>query len=409
VTDAATTAQKQALDGTVLRVLMAVSLCHFLNDMLQSLLPAIYPMLKQDLALDFAQIGLITLIYQLIASVLQPLVGFITDRRPTPYSLAIGMGCTLAGLLLLSIADGFALILLAAALIGMGSSIFHPEASRVARLASGGRHGFAQSLFQVGGSFGSAIGPLLAAFIVLSRGQASLSWFSIFAFLGILVLIAVGNWYRRHHLPKGGLRAVPLLTPPSLPPRRVWGALAVLLALIFSKFFYLASITSYYTFYLIETFHVSVQSAQIYLFVFLGAGAAGTFIGGPLGDRFGRKYVIWASILGVLPFTIALPYAPLGWTIVLSVLIGLILSSAFAAIVVYGQELLPGRVGLIAGLFFGLAFGMGGIGAGVLGMLADVTSIRFVYQVSSYLPAIGLLAVFLPNLESAMRRRRAAA
>ncbi|MGD9538797.1 MAG: MFS transporter [Alphaproteobacteria bacterium] len=388
---------------------MAVSVCHFVNDMLQSLLPAIYPMLKRDLALDFGQIGLITLIYQLIASVLQPLIGFVTDRRPTPYSLAVGMGSTLVGLLLLSVADSFSLILLAAALIGIGSSVFHPEASRVARLASGGRHGFAQSLFQVGGSFGQAAGPLLAAFIVLSRGQASLSWFSIVAFGGILLLVTVGNWYRRNHLPKGGLRAMPLLSPPSLPPRRVWGALAVLLALIFSKFFYTASITSYYTFYLIETFHVSMQSAQIYLFVFLGASAAGTFIGGPLGDRFGRKYVIWGSILGVLPFTIALPYASLAWTVVLSVLIGLIISSAFAAIVVYGQELLPGRVGTVAGLFFGLAFGMGGIGAGVLGELADATSIQFVYQVSSYLPAIGLFAVFLPNLETATRRRRATA
>ena len=396
------------MDGTVFKVLVAISTCHLINDMLQSLLPAIYPMLKSDLALDFGQIGLITLAYQLIASVLQPVIGLYADRRPRPYSLAFGMGSTLIGLVVLSMAHSFVLVMLAALLIGMGSSVFHPEASRIARMASGGRHGFAQSLFQVGGSLGSAIGPLLAAFVVLQRGQSSVAWFSIVAFLGIILLTAVGAWYKRHHVPRGAGKLSRTTERPALPSRRVWLALGILGALIFSKFFYTASIGSYYTFYLIEKFQVSVQSAQIYLFVFLGASAAGTFIGGPIGDRFGRKYVIWGSILGVLPFTLMLPYAGLTWTIVLSVVIGLIISSAFAAIVVYGQELLPGRVGTISGLLFGLAFGMGGIGAGALGELADLTSIELVYKVCSYLPAIGLVAVFLPNLETAVRRRAAA-
>ena len=407
MTETLATAPKRYLDGTVFKVLVAISTCHLINDMLQSLLPAIYPMLKDSLALDFGQIGLITLAYQLIASVLQPIIGLYADRRARPYSLAVGMGSTLVGLVLLSMADSFGLILLAAALIGLGSSVFHPEASRVARMASGGRHGFAQSLFQVGGSFGSAIGPLLAAFVVLQRGQGSIAWFSIVAFAGILLLIAVGGWYKRNHVPRGTGRAGHGPERSPLPRRKVWFALGILLALIFSKFFYTASIGSYYTFYLIEKFQVSVQSAQIYLFVFLGASALGTFIGGPIGDRFGRKYVIWGSILGVLPFTLMLPYADLSWTIVLSILIGLIISSAFAAIVVYGQELLPGRVGMITGLFFGLAFGMGGIGAGALGQLADLTSIEFVYRVCSFLPAIGLVAIFLPNLETAVRRRAA--
>ncbi|MSO75176.1 MAG: MFS transporter [Alphaproteobacteria bacterium] len=408
VSETAAAAPKRYLDGTVLRVLAAISACHLINDMLQSLLPAIYPMLKNSLTLDFGQVGLITLAYQLIASVLQPIVGFYADRRARPYSLAIGMGSTLLGLVLLSMADSFGFVLLAAALIGMGSSVFHPEASRVARMASGGRHGFAQSLFQVGGSCGSAIGPLLAAFVVLQRGQGSIAWFSIVAFAGIVLLIAVGGWYKRNHLPRGGSRGGHGAERSTLPKRKVWLALGILLALIFSKFFYTASIGSYYTFYLIEKFHVSVQNAQIYLFVFLGASAAGTFIGGPIGDRFGRKYVIWGSILGVLPFTLMLPYASLSWTVVLSILIGLILSSAFAAIVVYAQELVPGRVGMITGLFFGLAFGMGGIGAGALGQLADLTSMEFVYRVCSFLPAIGLVAIFLPNLETAVRRRAAA-
>lgn len=408
MTELATAATRRYLDGTVLRILVAISACHFINDTLQSLLPAIYPMLKRDLALDFGQIGMITLAYQLIASVLQPLVGLYADRRARPYSLAVGMGSTLIGLVILSFADSFGLILLAAALIGMGSSVFHPEASRVARLASGGRHGFAQSLFQLGGSFGSAVGPLLAAFVVLQRGQGSIAWFSIVAFLGIALLALVGAWYKRHRVPRGAAQLTRTPDGPTLPARKVWMALGILLVLIFSKFFYTASIGSYYTFYMIEKFHVSVQSAQVYLFVFLGASAAGTFIGGPIGDRFGRKYVIWGSILGVLPFTLALPYASLSWTIVLSVAIGLIISSAFAAIVVYGQELMPGRIGAISGLFFGLAFGMGGIGAGVLGELADATSIAFVYRVCSYLPAIGLIAMFLPNLDTAVRRRAAA-
>ncbi len=404
MSETAAAAPRRYLDGPVLRVLVAISTCHLINDMLQSLLPAIYPMLKGSLALDFGQIGLITLAYQLIASVLQPVIGLYADRRARPYSLAIGMGLTLVGLVVLSMADRFGLILLAAALIGMGSSVFHPEASRVARMASGGRHGFAQSLFQVGGSVGSAIGPLLAAFVVLQRGQGSIAWFSIVAFAGIVLLISVGGWYKRNYVPRGAGRAGSVAERSPLPRRKVWFALCILLALIFSKFFYTASIGSYYTFYLIEKFQISVQSAQIYLFVFLGASAAGTFVGGPIGDRFGRKYVIWGSILGVLPFTLILPYAGLSWTIVLSIVIGLIISSAFAAIVVYGQELLPGRVGAISGLLFGLAFGMGGIGAGALGELADLTSIEFVYRVCSYLPAIGLVAVFLPNLETAVRR-----
>jgi len=385
---------------TAFAILAAISFCHLLNDMLQSLLPAIYPMLKSHFDLDFGQIGLITLTYQLTASLLQPVVGHYTDQRPQPYSLAIGMGFTLLGLLLLSAAGSFPLLLVAAALVGVGSSVFHPESSRVARLASGGRHGFAQSFFQVGGNAGSSLGPLVAAFVVVPRGRSSIAWFSLAALLGIVVLWKVGRWYGRRHGPDG-------VTPPALGAEhrpalargQVRLALLVLLALIFSKYFYLASLVSYYTFYLISKFHLSVQSAQIHLFAFLGAVAAGTIIGGPVGDRIGRKYVIWWSILGVLPFTLALPYANLFWTGVLSVVIGLVLASAFSAILVYAQELVPGRIGMISGLFFGFAFGMAGIGAAVLGELADHTDIYFVYQVCSFLPAMGLLAAFLPNLE----------
>jgi FSR family fosmidomycin resistance protein-like MFS transporter len=391
---------------TVFAILGAISFCHLLNDMMQSMLPAIYPMLKSNYGLDFAQVGLITLTYQLTASLLQPLVGLYTDRRPKPYSLAVGMGFTLVGLLLLSMASRFAALLAAAALVGMGSAVFHPESSRVARMASGGRHGFAQSLFQVGGNFGSSLGPLLAAFIVLPMGQSSVAWFSLAALLAMIVLWNVGGWYRRN----GALNAKPrgggVADHPTLPPGKVKTALAVLIALVFSKYFYLASLTSYYTFYLISKFHVSVQNAQIHLFIFLGAVAAGTIIGGPIGDRIGRKYVIWCSILGVLPFTLALPYASLFWTGILSVVIGLILASAFSAILVYGQELVPGKVGMISGLFFGLAFGMGGIGAAVLGQLADHTSIGFVYHVCSFLPAVGLLTGFLPDLEGSGRARK---
>jgi FSR family fosmidomycin resistance protein-like MFS transporter len=390
---------------TAFAILAAISFCHLLNDMLQSLLPAIYPMLKTHFGLDFGQIGLITLTYQLTASLLQPVVGHYTDQRPQPYSLAIGMGFTLLGLLLLSAAGSFLLLLLAAALVGIGSSVFHPESSRVARLASGGRHGFAQSFFQVGGNAGSSLGPLVAAFVVVPAGRSSIAWFSLVALLGIAVLWKVGRWYGRRHGPNGP--APHAFRPehrPTLAPGQVRVALAVLLALIFSKYFYLASLVSYYTFYLISKFHLSVQSAQIHLFAFLGAVAAGTIIGGPVGDRIGRKYVIWWSILGVLPFTLALPYANLFWTGVLSVVIGLVLASAFSAILVYAQELVPGRVGMISGLFFGFAFGMAGIGAAVLGEMADHTDIDFVYRVCSFLPAMGLLAAFLPNLDPGRQR-----
>ena len=383
---------------TAFLVLGAISFCHLLNDMMQSLLPAIYPMLKASFSRDFVQVGMITLTYQLTASLLQPLVGIYTDRHPKPYSLATGMSFTLTGLVLLAFAPSFHVLLLAAAMIGMGSSVFHPESSRVARMASGGRHGFAQSLFQVGGNAGSAIGPLLAAFIVLPFGRRSVGWFSIAAMLGIVVLWNVGGWYGRYGIARAAPRASTRVKAQPLPPRKVKQALTVLMALVFSKYFYLASLTSYYTFYLISKFHLSVQSAQIHLFILLGAVAAGTIIGGPVGDRVGRKYVIWCSILGVLPFTLALPYANLFWTAVLSVVIGVILASAFSAILVYAQELVPGKVGMISGLFFGLAFGMGGIGAAVLGWMADHTGIDFVYHVCSFLPAMGLLTAFLPDL-----------
>ncbi len=394
---------------TAFPILAAISVCHLLNDMMQSLLPAIYPMLKSNYGLDFGQIGMLTFTFQFTASVLQPMIGFYTDRKPKPYSLAAGMGFTLAGLVLLAYARNYPVLLLAAALIGTGSAVLHPESSRVARMASGGRHGFAQSLFQVGGNTGTAIGPLLAAFIVLRYGQSSVAWFSIAALLGIFLLVHVGHWYRGHglarlksHAAKGGAAA-------ALPRVKVTLTIAVLIALIFSKFFYMASLTSYYTFYLIDRFQVSIQSAQIHLFVFLGAVALGTVTGGSLGDRFGRKAVIWISILGVLPFTLLLPYANLFWTGVLSVPIGFILASAFPAIVVYAQELMPSRVGAVAGLFFGLAFGLGGIGAAVLGEVADATSIQTLFQVCAFLPVIGLLAGFLPDLETEGRRQRLSA
>jgi FSR family fosmidomycin resistance protein-like MFS transporter len=387
----------QAEEDTVFRVLIAISVCHLLNDMMQSVIPAIYPILKESLRLDFGQIGLITLTNQIVASLLQPVIGMYTDRRPVPYSLAIGMAFTLVGLLLVAAAPSFGVIIVAVALVGVGSSVFHPESSRVARLASGGQHGMAQSLFQVGGNAGSAIGPLLAAFIVLPRGQGSVAYFSLAALIAIGVLTRVGAWYKMHAPRRRTAIAGHVHT--SLPRYKIVLALSVLGALIFSKYFYLSSFGSYYTFYLMHKFHVSVQSAQIYLFVFLGAVAAGTMIGGPVGDRIGRKYVIWVSILGVLPFSLALPYVSLFWTAVLSVVIGIVLASAFSAILVYAQELLPGRIGMISGLFFGFAFGMGGIGAAVLGQLADATSIEFVYKLCSFLPAIGILTAFLPNLE----------
>ena len=385
--------------NTAFSILAAISFCHFLNDMVQSLIPAIYPLLKSAFHLDFGQIGLITLTGQTTASLLQPLVGLYTDRRPKPYSLTAGMGFTLVGLLLLSLAVSFGKILVAVALVGVGSAVFHPESSRVARMASGGQHGLAQSLFQVGGNAGSALGPLLAAFIVLPRGQSSIAWFSLAALLAIIVLANVGTWSKKHRAAKAKSPAAHMEHRPALSSRKVVLSVAILIALVFSKYFYLASLITYYTFYLIQKFHVSVQNAQVHLFVFLGAVAAGTIIGGPIGDRFGRKYVIWGSILGVLPFTLLLPYANLFWTGILSVVIGLILASAFSAILVYAQDLIPGKVGMISGLFFGLAFGMGGVGAALLGELADHTSVDFVYKVCAFLPVIGLLTAFLPNLE----------
>jgi FSR family fosmidomycin resistance protein-like MFS transporter len=388
-------------EATVVAILIAASVCHGLNDTIQSLLPAIYPVLKEGFKLDFGEIGLITFVFQVTASLLQPFVGHFTDRRPQAYSLPVGMGFSLVGLLLLSVAPSYWLLLLAAALVGLGSSIFHPEASRVARLASGGRHGLAQSVFQVGGNAGSALGPLLAAFIVVPHGRGSIAWFSVIALLAIAILWRVGIWYRDHRAMMATRPARP--HPRVMVPRRAMvTALTVLVLLVFSKHFYLVSLSSYYTFFLIEKFGVSVQAAQVYLFVFLFASAIGVVIGGPIGDRFGRKYVIWGSIVGALPFTLALPYVDLAWTVVLTVVIGLIISSAFPTIVVYAQELVPGRVGMISGLFFGLAFGVAGVGAAVLGELADWTSIEFVYKVCSFLPAIGLLTVFLPNLD---RRR----
>ncbi len=390
------------VQGTAYTVLFAISFCHLLNDTMQALLPALYPVLKSAFDLDFGQIGLITLTFQLTASLLQPAVGLYTDHQPRPYSLVAGMGLSLAGLLVLSIAPSYPLLLLSAALVGMGSAVFHPESSRVARMASGGRHGLAQSLFQVGGNTGSALGPLLAAFIVVPRGQRSVAWFSAAALAGMIILARVGAWYNSHR--RTVAKTPSAIRPHDLPRGKVVGALAILLILVFSKNVYLASVSSYYTFYLIEKFGLSVQSAQLHLFVFLGAVAAGTIIGGPVGDRLGRKWVIWASILGVLPFTLALPYVNLFWTGVLSVLIGVILASAFSAILVFAQELVPGRVGMVSGLFFGFAFGTAGIGAALLGDLADRSGIDLVYRLCSYLPALGLLTAFLPDIESGARR-----
>lgn len=399
--------QSGATEKTAMKVLLAISFCHLLNDTIQSLLPAIYPILKTSFHLDFGQVGLIALTSLVTASLLQPVVGHYTDRRQRPYSLAVGMGITLIGLLLLSRAPNYRTVLVSAALVGIGSSVFHPESSRVARMASGGQHGMAQSLFQVGGNAGSALGPLLAAF-VLTRGQASVAWFSFVALLGIVLLARIGTWAKKGwaNQPKygtghpGGKAPLPAFEDhPLMPGRKIVFCMAILVALMFSKYFYLASLISYYTFFLIHKFHVSLQSAQLHLFVFLAAVAAGTIIGGPVGDRIGRKYVIWCSILGVLPFTLVLPYANLFWTSILSIVIGLILASAFSAILVYAQELLPRRVGMISGLFFGFAFGLGGVGSALLGKLADFTSIDFVYRVCSFLPIIGLLTALLPNLE----------
>jgi FSR family fosmidomycin resistance protein-like MFS transporter len=389
---------RRVAQGAVFSVIMALSFSHFLNDMMQSLVPALYPMWKSEYGLSFAQIGLISLVTQVTSSLLQPAVGLFSDHRPQPYSLAAGMGATLIGLLLLASAGSYPILMLAAALVGIGSAVFHPEASRVARLASGGRHGLAQSLFQVGGNIGSSLGPILAAFIVIPRGQSSIAWFSSAALLAMTVLFGVGNWYRREHTGPARSGTRQSAERSHLSRRKVAWSVAILLVLVFSKSFYTASLNSYYTFYLISKFHVSVASAQIYLFAFLASVAVGTLVGGPVGDRIGRKYVLWGSIVGVLPFTLVLPYADLFWTGILTVAIGLILASASSAIIVYALELVPGKVGTVAGLFFGLSFGMAGIGAAALGRLADATSIDYVYQICAFLPLLGLLTVLLPNI-----------
>lgn len=399
VTSSSQEKRPDRVPSTLLRVLAAISFCHLLNDMVQSLLPSIYPIIKSKFHLDFSHLGLLTLTYQVVASMLQPLVGQYTDKRPMPFALPVGMTFTLIGLLLLAVAPTFGWLLFGSCLVGVGSAIFHPESSRIARMASGGKHGFAQSFFQVGGNSGSAVGPLLAAFIVLPQGQQGMAWFAIPAVVGIAILYRVGRWYSARQAESSESKRVENHAVAQLSQGRVVAAFTILIALIFSKYFYLASLSSYYTFYLMQQFHVSVRTSQIMLFGFLGAVAAGTLVGGAAGDRWGRKLVIWISILGVLPFTLMLPYASLFWTGVLSVIIGFIIASAFSAILVYAQELLPGRVGMISGLFFGVAFGMGGIGAAVLGRLADATSIVTVYRLCAYLPAIGLLTGFLPDIE----------
>jgi FSR family fosmidomycin resistance protein-like MFS transporter len=389
-------AAKAAASGPTYVVLIAISVSHFLNDTMQSLIASVYPILKDAYALNFAQIGMITLAFQFTASLLQPVVGHMTDKKAQPFSLAIGMGSTFVGLLLLSIASTYPAILIAAALVGLGSAVFHPESARIARLASGGRFGFAQSVFQLGGSFGTSMGPVLAALIVVPFGQPSIAWFSSIAFVAILILWRIGVWYKPQIATK---KAAKVSVHPDAPSgTRVTIALAVLVALLFSKQLYVSSLSSYYIFYLIDKFHVSTQAAQIYLFVFLAANAVGAFFGGPLGDRFGRKIVIWISVLGALPFTLALPYVGLNVGAVLTICIGLILSSTTSSIIVFAQELVPHRFGMISGVFFGVAFGIGGLGAAALGRLADATSIAFVYHVCAFLPAIGLLAVFLPKM-----------
>lgn len=395
----ATAVARRIAEGTAFSIILALSFSHLLNDMMQSLVPALYPMMKSSYALSFAQIGVITLTMQVISSLLQPLVGLAADRRPQPYSLAVGMCSTLAGLLLLAGATHYLTVLVAVALMGAGSAVFHPEASRVARVASGGarRHGLAQSLFQVGGNMGSAAGPILAAFIVIPRGQATVGWFSSAALLAMAVLIVVGNWYRREHPPSR--RALYTAAAPlNLTRRHVLWSLAILLSLVFSKAFYQASLGTYYTFYLISKFNLSLASAQVYLFIFLASVAVGTLVGGPIGDRIGRKAVIWGSIIGAIPFALVLPFASLFWTAVLTVIIGATMASASSAIIVYALDLVPGKIGTMAGLFFGLSFGMAGVGAAALGSLADATSIDTVYRVCAFLPLIGLLTVFLPDL-----------
>jgi MFS transporter, FSR family, fosmidomycin resistance protein len=387
-----------AFTSTVYPILLMISFSHLLNDTVQSLIPAIYPLVKTGFHLNFSQIGLITLTFQLAASLLQPLVGMYTDLRPKPFSLVTSMGFTLIGLISMSQAGNFHILLISVALIGIGSSIFHPEASKIAYMASGGKRGLAQSIFQVGGNAGSSLGPLLAALIIVPMGQTSIGWFSILPLIAIIVLVFVGRWYKQN------ISAYKLKNKktdkenPLLSKRKIVVSILILLVLIFSKYFYLASMVSYLTFYMIEKFKVSVQHAQIFLFIFSFSVAAGTLLGGPLGDRFGRKYVIWFSILGVAPFTLLLPHANLFWTAILIVIIGIVLASAFSAILVYAQELLPGRVGMISGLFFGFAFGMGGLGSALLGVLADHKGIIYVYQVCAFLPLIGLFTGFLPNI-----------
>jgi len=386
-----------AATGPVYLVLGGISFSHFLNDTMQSLIPSVYPILKDNYALTFAQIGMITLAFQVTASLLQPLIGHYTDKKAQPFSLAIGMGSTFVGLLMLSIAHDYTMILIAAALVGLGSAVFHPESARIARLASGGRYGFAQSVFQVGGNLGSAMGPVLAALIVVPFGQPSISWFSSIALLAVVILWQIGRWYKPRIVVRD--KKVPITRPAGLPSTgRTAVAIGILIMLVFSKYVYLSSLGSYYTFYLMQKFAVTTQNAQLLLFVFLGAVASGVYFGGPLGDRFGRRYVIWFSILGTLPFTLVLPYVGLGWTVALSVVIGFILASAMPAIIVYAQELMPHRFGMISGLFFGFAFGAGGLGAALLGIVADHKGIDFVYQACAFLPAIGLLAVFLPTM-----------
>jgi FSR family fosmidomycin resistance protein-like MFS transporter len=387
-----------SLTSTVYPVLMMISISHLLNDTIQSLIPSIYPLVKTNYHLNFAQIGLITLTFQLAASLLQPIVGLFTDHRPQPFSLVTGMGVTLVGLVCMSLAYHFHMLLFSVALIGIGSSIFHPEASKVAYMASGGKRGLAQSIFQVGGNAGSSLGPLLAALIIVPLGQSSIGWFAILPLLAMIVLIFVGRWYKLHLHTIKQKNKIRDTEHPVLSKSKIFWSILILIVLIFSKYFYLASMVSYLTFYMIAKFRVSVQHAQIFLFIFLFSVAAGTLLGGPLGDRFGRKYVIWFSILGVAPFTLLLPHANLFWTAILTVIIGFVLASAFSAILVYAQELLPGKVGMISGLFFGFAFGMGGLGSALLGVLADHKGIIYVYQVCAFLPLIGLLTGFLPNI-----------
>ena len=395
---------KPSIEKTIFPILLAISFSHMLNDTIQSLIPSIYPIVKTKFNLNFSQVGLITFTFQLAASLLQPFVGNYTDKKPQAYSLALAMAFTLVGLVFLSLAESFLSTILSVAFIGIGSSIFHPEASKVAYMASGGKRGLAQSIFQVGGNAGSAIGPLLAALIIVPYGQFNIIWFSMLALIAIIVLIGIGKWYRERIMAfRANKKVMVHGEAHHLSRRTVVFSVIILLVLIFSKYFYLASISSYYTFYLIDKFHISIQSSQLYLFVFLFAVAAGTLLGGPIGDKFGRKYVIWFSILGAAPFTLALPHANLFWTSVLTVFIGFILASAFSAILVYAQELLPGKVGMVSGLFFGFAFGMGAIGSALLGVLADHTCIRFVFQVCAFLPLIGIITYFLPNIRSARK------